>query len=536
MIPSVAVFLVILFAWSTRTVVDYSATCARCLQHVRGTDIFILGIRVSHKERAVQQHGGLMSVDAFGPRIPSVDSSAYEKIFGHPCQHLFKRGGFGRQTLGLVADGYYPEGVAFSPRTDAIEALYRLHARVDDQPLAQSTYAVIDRLFPSDTPIASALELRREFNNPTSKLATATSILNVIGSETEWKTALEFFNRDFTGAAPFITDAKFLTLRLKSSDAVLRRGCAVILSTTPALDDPQLLAAMIDDPDEQVAENAAGAIIGRRHFELFGKVFRMSKPLSYRRELPQSFQDAEIVQLFKQDDPVVDDFCFEAIAAGQRLQMLDAVLEQLNRRDSETAKKTIAQLISGPNPLDGEGDPWERIEPLKLSVGELKEYVSIGTASKIRDPRKWQFLNAIKSLALTRDPRLWDFVNHAYLREVEDGVNETYGAIMAKAMMELDASQTEKFLLAELNGENYRRLSAALAGMGLIASPVFADAVKEFRDHPPKSSAGNLYPPDYIFKNPAYSRFIDYALHRCRGIQNWSLLRDETGKYYVKRP
>ena len=231
----------------------------------------------------------------------------------------------------------------------------------------------------------------------------------------------------------------------------------------------------------------------------------------------------------------VYDFCYEAIAAGQRLQMLDVVVVQLNHRDSDAAKNAITQLISGPNPLDGGGDPWERIEPLQLPVRELREYVSIGTASKVRDPRKWQFLNAIKSLALMRDSRQWDFVNQAYLREVEDGVNETYGAVMAKAMAEVDAFRTEKFLLNELKGEDYRRLSAALAGMGLIASSAFTDAIVEFRDHPPKASPGNPYPPDYIFKNPAYSRFIDYALHRCRGIQNWSLLRDEAGKYFLKR-
>jgi hypothetical protein len=536
---TLAGFLLIFCAWSTRTIVDYGATCARCLQHVKGVETWILGVRVSHKEVAVQRRGGLMSVDTFDPRIPLVDPSAYEKIFGQPCQHLFKRGGFGREKHffvgSLAGDLSSPAGPAFSPRTDAIEALYRLNDRVKDDVLAKSTYAVFDRLFPPDTALEAALELRREFLYPTSKLATATSILNVIDSNTEWRTVLDYFNGDFIGPAPFITDAEFLAKRLKSSDPVLRRGCSAILTTTPSLNDVQLLAAMIDDPDEVVAENAAGSIINGRYFQLFGKVFRMRKPLSYRGELPQSFQDEEIVELFKQNDPVVDDFCLEAIAVGQRLQMLDVVVEQLNHRDSDTAKKTIAQLISGPNPLDGEGDPWERIEPLKLSVSELKAYVSIGTASKVRDTRKWQFLNAIKSLALQRDSQLWEFLNHAYLREVDDGVNETYGAVMARAMMELDASRTEKFLLTELKGENHRRLSAALAGIGLIASPVFADPIEEFRDHPPKASAENPYPPEHIFKNPAYSRLIDYALHRCRGIQNWSLLRNETGKYYIKR-
>lgn len=228
----------------------------------------------------------------------------------------------------------------------------------------------------------------------------------------------------------------------------------------------------------------------------------------------------------------------EQAGRGSTSRRTHVAVEQLNHRDSVKGREAIAQVISGPNPLDGGGDPWDRVEPLKLPVWELKEYVCIGTASKVRDPRKWQFLNAIKSLALTRDSQLWNFLNSAYLREVEDGVNETCGAIMAKAMMELDVSRTEKFLLDELKGENYRRLAAALAGVGLIASPVFADAVAEFRDHPPKASAGNPYPPDYIFrmKNPAYSRFIDYAFHRCRGVQNWALLRDEAGKYYIKRP
>jgi hypothetical protein len=172
---------------------------------------------------------------------------------------------------------------------------------------------------------------------------------------------------------------------------------------------------------------------------------------------------------------------------------------------------------------------------LNLPVSELKEYVNVGTASRTRDPRKWQFLNAIKSLALTRDPQLWDFVNNAYLREVQDGVNETCGAVMAKAMNELDGPRTEQFLLGELKVGDVQRLTAAFAGMGLIASPKYADAIAEYRAHLPDGSPWNPNPPNYVFKYEAYSRFIDYALHRCRGIQNWTLQRDDQGKYFIRR-
>jgi hypothetical protein len=120
------------------------------------------------------------------------------------------------------------------------------------------------------------------------------------------------------------------------------------------------------------------------------------------------------------------------------------------------------------------------------------------------------------------------------LREVNAGINETYAAVTAKALTELNPSRTEKFLLEELKGENHHRLTTALAGMGLIASPAFAQAVADFRDHPPQASPGNPYPPDYIFKNPASSQYLDYALHRCRGFQRWTLQQDENGKYFIK--
>ena len=515
-------------------VVDYGATCTRCLQRQKGLETWLLGARVWHTEKLAPPLW--VGYDPDDPPLPAVAPKIYEEIFGQPCDHLFKREGFGREQhsflMSSIGCGQYPDGIAFSPRANFIEALYRLHKRVKNPPFARATYAVLDQLFPPNTSITAALDLHHEAMWPTSYLAQATAILNLIDSEAEWKTALDFFNNSFNGPAPFISDAEFLNQRLTSSDPVLRRGSAQMLADTPTLDDAKSLAKMLDSPDPTVRDQAAGAIIYRRHFDLFGKMLQRGL-----RGVPQAYSDAEIVKLLELDDPMVDDKCFETIATDQRIQFLDAILERLNRRNSEAARKAIAQLLAGPNPLSAGGDLWEKTESLQLPVAELKDYVLAGIISQPKSSlaRKGKFLNAFKALALSRDPGLWDFLNNAYVREAQAGINEPCTDFMLRAMMEVDASRTENFLLTELKGEDYRRQTAALAGIGLIASPVFTDALIEFRDHPPKASPGNPYPPADMFKNPAYSTFIDFALHRCRRISAWTLERNEGGKYSIKR-
>jgi hypothetical protein len=129
----------------------FSAICAKCLQHAYIVEKTCLGICYHGERRLSQVHGGLMSSAAFSPPIPATDPGLYVAIRGKPCEHSFKKGGFGRTTCWHKhSDGASGEWRMFSPRLKMIEVTYRLFVSTKDLALARRSLAAIDRLLPSD--------------------------------------------------------------------------------------------------------------------------------------------------------------------------------------------------------------------------------------------------------------------------------------------------------------------------------------------------------------------------------------------------
>jgi hypothetical protein len=79
------------------------------------------------------------------------------------------------------------------------------------------------------------------------------------------------------------------------------------------------------------------------------------------------------------------------------------------------------------------------------------------------------------------------------------------------------------------------RVCANFAGMGLIASPAFADAIVAFKESPPTYSKDNRTPP-CTYMGGYNVQYYDYALHRCGRKQNWQLEKGEDGEYFIKKP
>lgn len=509
------------------TTVDYSADCIRCLRYERGLEHFVFGIKVYHKHGLARDDYRIIG-DFRLPTIPMGSPSFYDALLESPCQHVFKRSGFGRSPLlgGSIGCGSYGEGRIFRPRRYALSALQLTHGRVPNLSLARATYDLIEQVFPSDESYDDLSD------RGVSQIEEMSFILNLVESEEEWRVALIYFKSGLVGDAPFLHDVRLLRSKLESEHSSIRQTSAAVLATSKWHDDLDSLSLLLESSDPVVINRATMSIIANRNYDLYGKMLRVRKK-PFDKYSYQNHTDADVLELLAVNDPVVDNFCFLAISSGQRFQMMSFVLNRLNERETSQAIATINSILQGPSPFDGKGDAWDRIEILDLSREELKEYVDVGTAPKQKDPRKWKFLNAIKSLAMKGEVTDWDFVQEAYLREVTRGVNQTYGAVMAKALMHLDLARTRNFLLNELNSDDHKRQSAALAGMGLIADRFFEPSIAKFKSSPPPSKPGNPYPAEYIFNNPYYARFLDYALHRCRGIHRWELVKDENGIYRI---
>lgn len=522
--------------WQNRTRTSYSAVCARCLQRMHGLEVKCGGISISDEQeleryRPLPDGGGGFILGS----MPAVDPKDFEDITGHPCAHNFKRTGFCRYTNRGVGCGQFGEGIAFRPRLEPLEAIFRTFDRIPDRDLGKASLAVLDQIFPPNATVQEAHKLSYDFEGTVKNLETITLLLSIVETPDEWWTALEHFESGFQGEAPMISDAAFIELRSHSVDPLVRRGCAAVAFRKQTSPSPEHLATMLTDEDDVLSKSVGDKVFVEHQFALFGKLFRRWPPDTDHIEAISKFSDSDFVKLFEQDDPVVDDVCFQAITKGQRLALLDKVVERLNHRDSNAGREAAVRLIKGPalgfadNALR---DPWKSFHafngPLEKAIERVKQGYSPSSDLE-------SLLDSMKALAATHQPAHWPLVKRAYEQSADDGVDGFYMAIMAKAMMELDPTRTENYLIDELGRNECRRSMAALSGMGYLASPKFTNAISEFIANPSNAPAVNRYPFGDYYKDGKPKETMDYALHRCRGIQNWRLVRDTNGKYVVNR-
>lgn len=508
---------------------DFSAVCVRCLRQERGLEYRTLGMLVRTSRTPSSHHEQEKAF--FLPSIPRGTPEILDDIRGSTCDHTFKRHGFGRSPwLGGVGCGRYAEGGAFEPRRYALSALCALYTRVPDHALARRTYERIDKSLPADLPLREAFDISAQMTG----LNGLSVALNLSTTRDQWATALDHFDTNPATLAPFVTNPDFLLQELNSHNPVRRQTGAAVITWQKPVEDARFWSAMLSSDDREIVKRAADSILANRRFDLFGAMLR-ARPLSGIPEYSfPNYKDDELELLLRQNDPEVDKFCFAAIARDNRLHLIDWIVERLNERDTPAARKAIADTLRGPSPFDIEGgDPWAAFTSLPLATTEeARQRLDRGPREKKSDPR--DFLRAAKTLARSGSAADWDFLSNIYHREVKSGINETYSAMLAKALWELEPVSTHGFLVDELHADDHHRQSAALTGMGLIAAAEFTSKIESFQVNPPKASPTNPYPSESIFKNPHYARFLNYALHRCRGVHRWQLLTKD-GRFYLSK-
>lgn len=197
------------------------AICPKCLQRASIREKRIHGVTIYRSIRLDQSPGEIMSSAALGPAQPEVSPALYEQFLGRKCDHVFKRGGFGRTSgflLGHVhADGIYMESSWFAPRIEAVESLYLAFVNSGSEGLARRTYAIIDTAIPigNDEHMQEARALlRRQDHLPLDqaeqyfpeaarvaremlRLEGLTARLKEIETEQQWLKLLSVIDRDF---------------------------------------------------------------------------------------------------------------------------------------------------------------------------------------------------------------------------------------------------------------------------------------------------------------------------------------------------
>lgn len=176
-----ALAVVLAFLLGAWTTIDYGLRCTKCLtdQHVVEQRFF--GITFARSAKA---------------RTPPAD---YERIFGRPCEHVFRKGGFGWGTHGLLGGiigcGITGEGMFVEPRIIAIRSVYSAEARLHERDLTLASFELVDRLFPADLNLKDRKSL--DYTTP-STLVTFASYLEKAQSVDAWRKAIAEAKDDFS--------------------------------------------------------------------------------------------------------------------------------------------------------------------------------------------------------------------------------------------------------------------------------------------------------------------------------------------------
>ena len=160
---------------------DYGLHCTRCLLDRHVIEKRLFGYTVSRRETV---------------RTPAQD---YERLFGHPCKHVFRTGGTG-SSRGLFLDrgimcGITAEGAIFSYRLGAMQSVYDVERNFVDNELALRTFKLIDGLLPADATLDDIENLTPDFAGVLSLLARK---LYKVSSTEEWRGVLKDAEGGFT--------------------------------------------------------------------------------------------------------------------------------------------------------------------------------------------------------------------------------------------------------------------------------------------------------------------------------------------------
>jgi hypothetical protein len=556
----VALVLLLLLSTCTQSTLSYSAICARCLQHQRGVEHSILGIRYSHREVLTQSTGGLMSPAIFSGPIAKIDPHIYDEIFGHPCEHCFVRAGFCRSSFGVTECGSFGGEGQYRLRDAVTENLYRTYQRLPNRELARATFALLDEVYPLTAGKEDAYS-RYLHEMPDDPANILVSGLTLITNEDQWREVLRAA-RERNVHLPLLSDPALVAAGLQIPDRAVRLQ---VIDQLAALDQPAAWDAIVSVlHDEEIGVHAQQRVFWRHKFALFdaaldaefrkvdmGRDGDWLLPFSGTASDLKDLKDEEIRALLAQGKPRVDVLCFNIICQGNRVQFLDELLALLNRdqravnvaaskglvRDTfdrvitpgqpAAAAEAIKSLLKAPDPLrltvenhQRKPDPWKEMR----SGGGDRSW------DKSAPHRRMQALEKeAVALGTQPGPAHWPRLRELYRGWLAEGGNEWYAAAFGQAMAESDPTRTADFLAGELtrSDADQESMGDALASMGVIANPANVAALEGFAETPAGRS---------MLGNDHYRQLYQYALHRCRLMHRWRLTRNPDSTWVIVKP
>lgn len=347
----------------------------------------------------------------------------------------------------------------------------------------------------------------------------------------EWRQVL-IAARSGDRSLKLLQDQALLTSRLRESDLSVRLQA---LDQLAAMNDPAAWEAVgpaLNDP--QLRKRAAERIAWAKYFPLFDAIWLADKrarfpdveidPIRYVPEpldrLVKTLSLEDIRTLLAQDSPRIDLLCLSAMRHQQRFELLEDLVDLLNRRPSKAAVATVESLLIGPDPSwaggnsdDSARDPWKKMET-ETHMGSLDQAALTATGK-----RSYRMQQRAVALGRTRRPENWSALRDLYLEWLKNGSDTWWASGFGKAMYESDPDRTLAFMRSQLNPSQRRAsTAAALATLGLIADRGSLDEIEAFRE---QASGGDFD------TNPHYRKYLDYALHRCRQVHGWRLVKDE---------
>jgi hypothetical protein len=531
--------LAVVLVWLSRARHTYSATCLSCLRQSSSVERSILGITYSRDEKQHPHAGTFYDPVSDRRAIAPLDPKLYQEITGHLCEHTFVRSRFLR-------------GHQF--RKELIENLYRAYLRIPDQALARETLAMIDRFYPislvkdpASLGIRSPIQYGLEAESlPNESLSILHRGLVLVGTAAEWRQVLDAA-RSHDGSLKLLVDPTILVKKLETPDPAVRFQ---VIDQLAALNDPSawtVIAGCLNDPHTR--NHAANKIVCSGHLEFFEAVFKAIEATRIREHVKEvdpvgytpdifdfllvKYSAEEIRNLFAQHSPYLDRLGFAAIRRRQRFEFLDELVTLLNERPSPAAVRAIESLIQGPTPFEAgmqfndrpRLDPWARLvaHTNMNPVESLTNYTQLGKKSILSRQQ-------IVKLGRQRNPAKWGELRDLYIDSIPQLGGEETTAAIAQAMAESNRVMTLDFLLSQLDLDFSRKEQtvAAIAGLGAIADPSSLAPLLAFSG---KNISGGMS----IYGHSNYKPFIDYALHRCRGIHRWRLVKGPEFDYRIEK-
>ena len=537
-----------LVVMSTKQTLSYSSVCTSCLATRSGVERSILSISYEDKHQAIRY---LYDAAEEPPRAKFSEGrqTIYELIHGKACEHDFARMGFCRYRAGSIGCGGSGGSSEVRSRNELVSGAFRAFERVGDKQLAARSCQLIGREFPlvgsPRTGRQNLVEESAERVEQYGRMILLGELLDLVRHQEDWVSVLDYVAGGFEGDPPLLSELRSLSERVEAGGTVEDVTAAGLLAQRSATSDATV-ARLITQGSSDVAGTVKSVVIWKKRLELFGLALEGYKLDEQRKIIIRGYPAEDFLRLLALGDKNVDKMCAENIWYTDHFVLLDPLLAALNRNDSQQARETIEKLLRGGNPYSRGGIPatgssgydseymWTRIQTMREPVEKMRKTIEAGLGG-LSSGFHMTFHEAIKGIGDTGDRKQWDFLKKAYLMCLEKHAHTLHLAVCGRAMHHLDAQATESFLIGELRAG--RSVPGAISAMGFIGSRKFQPALEEFAARPrPVARLEDRLPKTYYDTDGDGSALIAYALHRCRGIPSWKLVKNREGRYVIEKP